>query len=926
MNVGKRLCAALIAVVMTAGGTCGAANCTVKKEWSNATDKSTAIVDVTFDGDDTDGISVVAGYEANGALCAVSVKPLEQNTAKHTVDFLNLTELDRGKLFLWNADTLAPLTPAQDSTRAAFADGIKTPLAAANSFTTAYLRRVTFETEDFSVFRSDLYNHNVPDFIKTDEITAHSGDFSLKVCARSNAAQTLGAYITGIDPASDETVAISCYVRNPAGVSTQRYEIQAYYPTESGKEWKACGIPVTATDTGWTLLRGEIDYSDYAFTDTPYVQIITKDGYTGDFYVDDFLIEAQSTPDRYDDLTYTAPVRGNGISDTASAVSAEEKTERENLPVLKNVYGEYFKIGAAVCDNALNPENRYNRIITKHFNSAVSENAFKMQSLVKDPQKKDVYDFSAADGFMDFCAQSGIADIAGHCLVWDLQSVKPYLEDSAGNTLSRDAALAFMKEYINKVIRHFEGDGNENEYLGGVDYSSWHINVWDVVNEAADGYTADGYKTSGGGWINAVGTDYVDYAYAYAAEVCDNGEYDISLRYNDYNEYDENKLTAVYNIVKGLKDDGKRVDTVGIQSHYRANVNVNDVRRAFERLASLGVSIDVTELDVSAYTDEQRNARVQLYESGVAESAEYNQIMLYRDLFELYKEYKDTVGRVNFWTVTDRLSATNGSENGFYRTDYGGIFDRNYIAKPQFWAITDAARFETLYPQYKRKTELVWNFEDNVGEEVSAAYSLDVGKWTGGNNESTNNYRSGMSPTYVKHTDVPFEYISSGENNGCMKISLPARPADYDTSDEGWYIPQGMGIRVRLSKDVLDVGKTYTLSFNMADGYAKTNQNRVYAKLRRPDDPRNINGGGGTVSKLPWLNDDGSDAIGQTAVGWHSYTAELTPAESDFDESGYTVLWIVLRPYNAKSNGTYNQMLPGKDVFYFDDISLSEKQ
>ena len=58
-----------------------------------------------------------------------------------------------------------------------------------------------------------------------------------------------------------------------------------------------------------------------------------------------------------------------------------------------------------------------------------------------------------------------------------------------------------------------------------------------------------------------------------------------------------------------------------------------------ELFSSLGVSIDVTEADISAYTDSQVAKKQSLYENGITTAAEIAQANLYYNNFEIYKEY-----------------------------------------------------------------------------------------------------------------------------------------------------------------------------------------------------------------------------------------------------------------------------------------------
>ena len=164
------------------------------------------------------------------------------------------------------------------------------------------------------------------------------------------------------------------------------------------------------------------------------------------------------------------------------------------------------------------------------------------------------------------------------------------------------------------------------------------------------------------------------------------------LRYNDYGEQNENKCEAVYQLVKGLKERGRRVDVIGMQSHYTVDIVPSTVRRAIEKYLGLGVSLDVTELDLNAYSKSEKAAKKPLYEDGIPKEVEFTQATAYAELFKIYREYSEHINRVNFWSWADQFAYENVIST-FPRAEYCGIFDRAYQAKPQYWAIVDPQKY-----------------------------------------------------------------------------------------------------------------------------------------------------------------------------------------------------------------------------------------
>lgn len=169
---------------------------------------------------------------------------------------------------------------------------------------------------------------------------------------------------------------------------------------------------------------------------------------------------------------------------------------------------------------------------------------------------------------------------------------------------------------------------------------------WDVVNEAmSDNPPAPAnWETSlrQSPWVQAIGPDYVEQAFLAAREVLDaHPEWDIKLYYNDYNEDNQNKAQAIYNMVKEINDryalehPGKLlIDGVGMQGHYNVNTNPENVELSLERFISLGVEVSITELDIQAGSNYQLSEQL-------AEAQGY----LYAQLFQIFKAHAEYPSR-----------------------------------------------------------------------------------------------------------------------------------------------------------------------------------------------------------------------------------------------------------------------------------------
>jgi endo-1,4-beta-xylanase len=130
------------------------------------------------------------------------------------------------------------------------------------------------------------------------------------------------------------------------------------------------------------------------------------------------------------------------------------------------------------------------------------------------------------------------------------------------------------------------------------------VHSWDVVNEPIepkDGRT-DGLRK--GVFLEMMGPGYLDLVYHTARETDPTArlvvnEYDVEL---DAPEQ-EARRTALLKLLEGMQRSGTPVDAVGIQSHLSCSggppFSASRLRRFFAELAGLGLTIQITELDVA---------------------------------------------------------------------------------------------------------------------------------------------------------------------------------------------------------------------------------------------------------------------------------------------------------------------------------------
>ncbi|MER2063947.1 MAG: endo-1,4-beta-xylanase, partial [Alkalibacterium sp.] len=391
----------------------------------------------------------------------------------------------------------------------------------------------------------------------------------------------------------------------------------------------------------------------------------------------------------------TVPFYIDEFTMTSSALESDISIETELQPI-KNVYADDFLIGNAVSMAEL--EGQRLDLLTHHHNLVTAENAMKPEYAYGADR---AFDFKEQQRLVDRIQEEGLK-LHGHVLVWHQQSPE-WLHTQEGELLSREEALQNMERHIEETILQYGDD----------------VIAWEVVNEAMNDNPVDPemWRTMlrRSKWYEAIGDDYLELAYMKAREVLDeNGWEDVKLYYNDYNDDNQNKATAIYNMVKEINDTYAEenpgellIDGIGMQGHYNIGTSVDNVRQSIERFRELGVEIGVTELDITAGVAGE-----------LSEEQEIDQALIYAGLFKLYKEHADVISRVTFWGLNDATS---------WRSERSPLlFDRNLKAKKAYEAVIDPEGFLAQHgetgeadkqtakagygtPDLSEKDDAVWN-------------------------------------------------------------------------------------------------------------------------------------------------------------------------------------------------------------------------
>ena len=349
-------------------------------------------------------------------------------------------------------------------------------------------------------------------------------------------------------------------------------------------------------------------------------------------------------------------------------------TEADSLKGLKDFYVDYFPIGVAVSPRSLQGEQ--GEFIKKNFNSLTAENVMK-PALLQPEEGRFVWE--EADRIIEFAQANGMK-VRGHTLCWHNQTGEWMFKDSTGNEASKELVLARLKEHITQVVTHFKGK----------------VYAWDVLNEVIDNADpSKGFRETQ--WYKICGEEFISRAFQWAHEA----DPDAILYYNDYNTENPVKRQKIYDLLKKLLDEGVPVHGMGLQAHWNIGgprhvgqlsqpgegdfdipgSSEDAIRESIDKFSSLGLAVQITELDVSIYT-----SRTDTLDLGFTPEREQRQIDFYKMAFDVFRENKDVITGVTFWNLSDRGSWLD-NRTPRRGKHYPLLFDENMKPKKAFWEV-----------------------------------------------------------------------------------------------------------------------------------------------------------------------------------------------------------------------------------------------
>jgi endo-1,4-beta-xylanase len=259
--------------------------------------------------------------------------------------------------------------------------------------------------------------------------------------------------------------------------------------------------------------------------------------------------------------------------------------------------------------------------------------------------------------------------VRGHNLCWHENVPDWMFKSPDGNgPATKEVLLQRLRDHIHTVVSRYRG----------------RVYAWDVVNEAISDDPSQYLRIDP--WYTICGEDYIKEAFRAAHEADPKAQ----LFYNDYNTERPEKRERVYRLLRDLVSQGIPITGVGIQGHWNlTEPTVSELRATIERFSSLGLAVQVTELDVSIYPWEKNvRSRAASDDDTYTPVLQARQAAQYDSIFSVLREFAGVITCVTFWNVSDRHTwLDNYPVPG--RKNYPLLFDGNGLPKEAYWEVVE---------------------------------------------------------------------------------------------------------------------------------------------------------------------------------------------------------------------------------------------
>ncbi|MFF7867206.1 endo-1,4-beta-xylanase [Streptomyces qaidamensis] len=337
-----------------------------------------------------------------------------------------------------------------------------------------------------------------------------------------------------------------------------------------------------------------------------------------------------------------------GIVTAGSLLLAAPASHAADTPLRGLAEAKGKVMGTAVTGSKLT--GTYGEIAAREFNWLTPGNAMKWGSV---EPSRGTYNWAEADRIVDFAEAHG-QRVRGHTLLWHQQNP----DWLTNGSWTKDQLSTVVQDHIATEVGRYKG----------------RVAAWDVVNEP---FNEDGtYRPTL--FHTTLGQDYIAQALTWA-RAADPGA---KLYINDYNVEGVNaKSTALYDLVKSLKERGVPIDGVGLQAHLIVGQVPSTLQQNIQRFADLGVDVAITELDIRMQLPATQAKLAQ-------QAADYKAVM----------NACVAVARCTGVTVWGFTDSDSWIPDTFPGQGAATPYDENYQPKPAYHAIAEALGGTTTPP------------------------------------------------------------------------------------------------------------------------------------------------------------------------------------------------------------------------------------
>ena len=334
------------------------------------------------------------------------------------------------------------------------------------------------------------------------------------------------------------------------------------------------------------------------------------------------------------------------------AHSVDAQAAFGDIPPLKSITP--YPLGVAVKVPQLD-DPAWTNLATTHFSRLTAEWEMKMEYMLRDDGSLQ---FDRADRIVNFARTNGMA-VHGHTLIWYAEEGGPHFANLASKP---DAFLNAYVGYIQAVMQRYRG----------------RIVSWDVVNEPV---WNDGHALRPCLWQKVLGDDYIGLAFE-AAHEADPGAI---LFMNDYNlELTPSKRKTFLKLCETLLKNGAPLHGIGTQTHIDAGIAPGMITTAMRDIASLGLKVHVSEVDISLRESQATNLA----------QPRIDQVRVMQELLQAYHDVPASQRHgLTLWGLRDSDSWLNApKEKKGLLPDEPVLFDSQGRAKPLAQAFVRAVK------------------------------------------------------------------------------------------------------------------------------------------------------------------------------------------------------------------------------------------